>query len=93
MPINDALRIILHILRGSGATTKLLAVNGSYQQMLGGTKPAQMLRIEVEDDLVCFPEVSANKYAINVRFNSLEATQRPRVCDFDVPFSLTLCNL
>jgi cell division protein ZapD len=93
MPINDALRIILHILRGSGATTQLMAVGGSYQQMLGGAKPAQMLRIEVEDDLVCFPEVSANKYAINVRFNSLEATQRPRVCDFDVPFSLTLCNL
>jgi cell division protein ZapD len=93
MPINDAIHIILHILRGSGATTKLIAINGSYQQMLGGAKPAQMLRIEVDDDLTCFPEVSANKYAINVRFNSLETAQRPRPCDFDVPFSLTLCNL
>lgn len=93
IPINDAIRIILHILRGSGATTELLAPNGSYQQMLGGTKPAQMLRIEINDSLACFPEVSANKYAINVRFNSLETAQRPRPCDFDVPFSLTLCNL
>lgn len=93
IPINDAIRIILHILRGSGATTELLAPNGSYQQMLGGTKPAQMLRIEIDDSLACFPEVSANKYAINVRFNSLETAQRPRPCDFDVPFSLTLCNL
>jgi cell division protein ZapD len=93
MPINDASRIILHILRGSGVTTELLAINGSYQQMLGGAKPAQMLRIDVDDSLVCFPEVSANKYAINVRFNSLETAQRPRPYDFDVPFSLTLCNL
>jgi len=93
MPINDAIRIILHILRGSGGTTELVALNGNYQQMLGGAKPAQMLRIEMDDDLVCFPEVSANKYAINVRFNSLETAQRPRPCDFDVPFSLTLCNL
>jgi cell division protein ZapD len=93
MPIYDAIRIILHILRGSGATTKFVAAHGSYQQMLGGTKPSQMLRITVEDGLTCFPEVSANKYAINVRFNSLETVQRPRQCDFDVPFSLTLCNL
>ena len=93
MTINDAIRIILHILRGSGATTELLAINGSYQQMLSGAKLAQMLRIEVDDSLVCFPEVSANKYAISVRFNGLETLQRPQPCDFDVPFSLTLCNL
>ncbi|MEZ0232163.1 MAG: cell division protein ZapD [Methylophilaceae bacterium] len=93
MPIYDALRIILHILRGSGATTKLVAVNGTFQQMLGGTKPAQMLRIEVDETLACFPEVSANKYAINIRFNRLESTERPRQCDLDVNFTLTLCNL
>lgn len=93
LPMQKAIEIILHILRGSGATTKLQAYNGSYQQMLGGSKPAQMLRIEVPDDLHCFPEVSANKYAINIRFNSLDCTQKPKKCDDDVNFSLTLCNL
>lgn len=92
-PVNGAVRIILHILRGSGLTSALIAHGGVFQQMLGGSKPAQMVRIEVDDDLNCFPEVSANKYAINVRFNSLETTQRPRSCEFDVPFKLTLCNL
>jgi cell division protein ZapD len=92
-PVNGAVRIILHILRGSGLTTSLVAHSGVFQQMLGGSKPAQMVRIEVADDLTCFPEVSANKYAINIRFNSLETTQRPRSCEFDVPFKLTLCNL
>jgi len=93
MPIYDALRIILHILRGSGITTKLVASHGAYQQMLGGAKPAQMLMIEVPDDIECFPEVSANKYAINIRFNSLDSTEKPRQCDADVAFTLTLCNL
>lgn len=93
LPMQQAIGIILHILRGSGATTKLLAVGGAYQQMLGGAKPAQMLRIEVADDLICFPEVSANKYAINIRFNSLDCTQKPQKCDVDVKFALTLCNL
>jgi cell division protein ZapD len=92
-PVNAAVRIILHILRGSSATSRLIAQGGVYQEMLGGVKPAQMVRIEVADDLNCFPEVSANKYAINIRFNSLEVSQRPRACDFDVPFVLTLCNL
>ncbi|MCB5186248.1 cell division protein ZapD [Methylobacillus gramineus] len=93
MPLYDAIRIILHILRGSGATTSLTAIHGAYQQMLGGAKPAQMLRVEIHDDLPCFPEVSANKYAINIRFNSLDNAQRPRPCDSDINFSLTLCNL
>lgn len=93
LPMQQAIVIILHILRGSGATTKLVANNGAYQQMLGGAKPAQMLRIEVADDVVCFPEVSANKYAINIRFNTLECSQKPQKYEEDVKFSLTLCNL
>jgi len=93
MPIYEALTIILHILRGSGIKTRLVAETGAYQQMLGGTKPAQMLRIELDDDLACFPEVSANKYAINIRFNRLDSAERPRQCNMEVTFTLTLCNL
>jgi cell division protein ZapD len=93
LPMHDAIVIILHILRGSGVTSKLIAPNGAYQQMLGGVKPAQMLRIELADKLKCFPEVSANKYAINIRFNILDFTQKPQKYDEDVSFTLTLCNL
>jgi cell division protein ZapD len=71
----------------------LQAVRGAYQQMLGGAKPAQMLRIEVDDNLECFPEVSANKYAINIRFNNLDCAAKPRQCELDIEFKLTLCNL
>lgn len=89
----DAIRIILHILRGSGATTHLVATRGAFQQMLNGVKSAQMLRIELGDDVPCFPEVSANKFAVNIRFNSLEKAQKPHLCDTEIHFSLTLCNL
>jgi cell division protein ZapD len=93
IPMQQAIIIILRILRGSGLTSKLVAVNGAYQKMLGGAKPAQMLKIEMDDDVTCFPEVSANKYAINIRFNSLDCTQKPQKFEDDVQFSLTLCNL
>ena len=93
IPMQQAIIIILRILRGSGLTSKLVAVNGAYQKMLGGAKPAQMLKIEMDDGVNCFPEVSANKYAINIRFNSLDCTQKPQKFEDDVQFSLTLCNL
>lgn len=93
IPMQQAIIIILHILRGSGSTNKLIASNGAYQKMLGGAKPAQMLKIEIADDINCFPEVSANKYAINIRFNTLDCTQKPQKHEDDVEFSLTLCNL
>ena len=93
MPVFEAIRIIMHILRGSGATTPLQAAHGAYQQMLGGAKPAQMLRIEVDENVDYCPEVSANQDAISVRFYTLDCTAKPRLCDHDINFKMTLCNL
>lgn len=92
-PIYDALAIILNIVRGSGKATPNIAINGAYQQMLGGAKPAQMLQIELDDHLTCYPEISANKYAINIRFISMSRTEKPHPCDQDVVFTLKLGNL
>jgi cell division protein ZapD len=92
-PIYDALAIILNIVRGSGKAVPNIALNGAYQQMLGGAKPAQMLQIELDDDLTCYPEISANKYAINIRFISMSRTEKPHPCDEDVAFTLKLGNL
>ncbi|HEY8084788.1 MAG TPA: cell division protein ZapD [Methylophilaceae bacterium] len=88
-----ALRVILHILRGSGAPMICQASQGGYQQMLSGAKPSQMLRVSLPDDTTCFPEISANKYAINIRFSSYEGAQKSRGCDLDFEFQLALCNL
>ena len=93
MPMYQAILVILKILRGSGATLKKVAPNGVYQEMLAGAKPAQMLRVDMEEITQCFPEVSANKYAINIRFLTLDNTQKPQKFEGDVKFTLTLCNL
>ncbi len=93
LPMYQAIVIILKILRGSGITNKIVAKNGQYQDMLSGAKPAQMLRVDIAENLSYFPEVSANKYAINIRFLTLDKIQRAQKIDEDVQFSLTLCNL
>lgn len=93
LPVQQAVYIILHILRGSGKTKSEIAPAGVFHQLLGGNKPSQMLRIQIPDDAPYFPEVSANKYAINIRFHQLDNSKKPQKFEEDVQFYLTLCNL
>jgi len=92
LPLKHGIAIILRILRESGRTSQQVAVQGVYQQMMGG-RLAQLLRLKVDDAYECVPEVSANKYALNIRFTVTEGAQRPRVCQTDIPFELSFCNL
>jgi len=91
LAMEDGVGIILRILRESGRTSQQLGTQGIYQQMMGG-RVAQLLRLRLEDRYECVPEVSANKYALNVRFTLTGDAQR-RVAQFDIPFELTFCNL
>jgi len=92
LPIRDAITIVLRLLRESGKTTTQIALQGVYQQMMAG-RVAQMLRIRLARNYPCFPEISANKYALNIRFTTQEGMQRPKAADTDVEFELTFCNL
>jgi cell division protein ZapD len=92
LPIHAALAIVLRVLRESGRSASLIAFQGVYQQT-PAEKPAQMLRLSLQDDLACVPEISANKYALNVRFLLPEGVQKSRVYEHDVPFELAFCNL
>ena len=88
----DSISIVLRLLRESGKVSHQTAVQGVYQQMMAG-RIAQMLRIRLRLDYECVPEISANKYALNIRFTTHEFRQRPRVIESDVDFELTFCNL
>ncbi len=91
-PLRQAIAIILTLLRDSGEPLKRVAHHGSYQQMLSG-RPAQMLRVGLDERWPCFPEISANKYALHIRFTELSVPERPRAFDADIDFDLTLCCL
>jgi cell division protein ZapD len=92
-PLRDGTAIILRILRESGKPQKLSAPLGTFQQMLGG-KSAQMMRVRLDATLNCVPEISANKYVLNIRFLTQNGEDpKPRTADWDIPFELTFCNL
>lgn len=90
LPIKHAVDVVLSILREGGHVSRHTAVHGLFQLMLAG-RSAHLLRIAL--DAACAPEVSANKYAVNVRFLVPDTVQKPKLCDRDVEFELTFCNL
>ncbi len=91
--LRDGSAIILRILRESGKPQEINSTAGTFQQMLGG-RTAQMLRVRLESDIPCVPEISANKYVLNIRFLSQATDEtRSRTTERDVPFELTFCNL
>lgn len=91
-PIYDALAIVLRLLRDSGKSSRQVARKGIFQQMLAG-KVAQLVRLRVARNYTCVPEISANKYALNVRFTTAGGPERSRVVEQDVEFELTYCSL
>lgn len=92
MPIAGGMKIVLRLLREGGKVLRFTAHNGTFQQMQGG-RIAQMLRVSLDHDLKCIPEVGANKYAINIRFITADYAAKTTLFDQDVPFELTFCSL
>jgi cell division protein ZapD len=91
-PLRDGSSIVLRLLREGGKPQSHVAHQGTFSQMLGG-RTAQMVRIRLLRDTGVIPEISANKYALNVRFTQFSMEPRPKLAEADVQFELTFCNL
>lgn len=53
-----------------------------------------MVCVEVKVDEQAIPEVSANKYFLNIRFTNPPVGEfKARLAERDVNFDLTFCNL
>jgi cell division protein ZapD len=92
-PIATGAAIVLRLLRENGRSSHHVAHHGAFQQMLTTSKVAQLLRLTLSRELPCVPEISANKYALNIRFIGLSGMDRGAVYGGDVEFELTFCNL
>jgi len=91
-PIRDAVAIVLGLLRDSGRPELQHAALGSYQRMLESRNP-QLIRVGLDDGLPCVPEISANKYVLNIRFVQVGAAAIRSCTDRALDFELTFCTL
>lgn len=87
---DDALAIVLRLLRETAHRSRQVAVQGAFQQMLQGRTYA-LLQVRLPLELGAIPEISANKYALWIRFTSADRDFKPRALERDVPFELALC--
>lgn len=90
--VSDGASIVLKLLRESSQQHSVMAYQGVYQQVPAG-RVAQLIRISLSSEFHCVPEISANKYALNIRFNSFGTASRSHLCEQDVEFQLSFCNL
>ncbi len=90
LPIYTGLKILLQLMRENCNSHVFIAYKGSFQQMQGG-KVAQLLRVTLDKDLLCIPEMSANKYALNIRFVNANYSAKTTVYNQNLEFKLTFC--
>lgn len=91
LPLRNGISILLKLMRESGKLHHFVAHQGTFQQMQGG-RVAQLLRVSLDQTLPCVPEVSANKYALNIRFVAANFTAKTTLYEQDVEFDLTFCS-
>ncbi len=90
--IRAAVDIVLGLLRDSGQPELQHVEHGHYQRMLESRNP-QLIRVTLIDTLPCVPEISANKYMLNIRFVHAGAGQMRTCTDQPIDFDLTFCTL
>jgi cell division protein ZapD len=91
-PIRSAIGIVLGLLRDSGQSETQRAGNGSYQRMLESRNP-HLIRVTLPDALPCVPEISANKYMLNIRFIHAGYGMQRSCTAEPIDFELTFCTL
>jgi cell division protein ZapD len=91
LPVRAGAGIILKLLREGSGPQRQTVQGGLFQLMMEG-RHAQMVRVGLADDYPCVPEISANKYALNIRFVRCMPGQ-PKVCADTLDFELTFCSL
>lgn len=90
--IRAAVGIVLGLLRDSGQPEAQHADKGHYQRMLESRNP-QLIRVTLADQLPCVPEMSANKYMLNIRFVHAGVGGVRTCASESIQFDLTFCTL
>lgn len=88
LPLQNAMKIILYLLRKYGETSEVISVRGRYQQVFSG-RIYQFMKVEISSDLSVIPEISANKYMLWMNFSFYDSSFKLKSANVDIPCKLT----
>jgi cell division protein ZapD len=92
IPLAESIRLLLQLLRDSGAPQQVVAPGGQYQQTLPQGRTFQLLRLRIDSSTGLIPEISGNRLMVSVRLMQLEPDDRLHAAAGDASFELTLCS-
>ena len=91
MPLAEALKVLLSLLRDSGAPHKVAVSNGQFQQSLAAGRVYQLLRMKIDPSLGLIPEISGHRLMISIRLMRQDEEGRLKLAQQEAGFELTLC--
>ncbi len=92
MPLAEALKLLLGLLRDSGVAHKVVSQGGQYQQSLPAGRVYHLLRLRIDPALQLIPEISGHRLMVLVRLMRQDADGRLKPGGTDTSFELTLCS-
>ncbi len=91
--VSQPISLILDIIRESNAPIPAMAEQGFYQQNIDSAAPVQIIRVGLDKQQHCFPEISGGKQRFSIRFMHPQGEQRPVQVTDNIDFELTPCAL
>ena len=92
VPLAESIRVLLTLLRDSGAPQKVVAPSGLYQQTLPQGRTFQLARLHLDPALGLIPEISGNRLIVTVRLMRHTSDDRLHASTDDSAFELALCS-
>ncbi len=92
--VEDAVTMILRLVRETGRRGTATAQEGAYEQSLDANHPCQMIVVTLPQDSECFPEISGSRHRITIRFLvQPDIDERPVQTREDIAFRLACCGV
>ncbi len=90
-PVQDAVELLLGLIRTSAVPSTEQAANGFFQKSLSTSVSVQMVRVGIPSNSGLFAEISGGKHRFSIRFMECTDWQHPTQIDRAVPFTLSTC--
>lgn len=92
--IKNGVMLVLGLIRNSSNPSSETAGKGFFQKSMEQSSNCQLIRVVIASDSRFYPEISAGKHRVTIRFMEQEDTcSRPVQADRDVDFELHCCVL
>ena len=87
----EAIELLMELIYEGAEKSEVTAEGGFYQSTLSAQRDYQIIRIELPNDALYYPEISAGKQRFSVRFvDSSQLEEKGKQIFSDIPFKQTL---